>query len=227
MALGSGPPAPAAQQLRNAHRALTHTLATVSFFLNIHELRARRPWAPTGHDDNLLRGMLVSGCSGLEAVIKHAVRDALPTAIDRIDAAQDTFRAVAERRLRSAPDVPNGSLATVIPALDMRPALIGELILELTDKSLRSREEILHAASFFGLRPADLIGDAALFDDAFRARNQITLATDIDVMQPPGTGADNPRHRVVDYTRAVLACAESFLVGVDAKLSEHRPKPRG
>ena len=224
MALGSEPPAPAAGQLRNAHLALARTVAAANSYLAVFELRVsqRGPAPPTDHDFNLLRAMLVSACSGLDSMVKHAIRDALPTMIDRVDRAQDSFRAFAARRLPPAHSVLNPSRTNVPTASATHAALIGELIRELTGKSLRSRKEILRAAFFFDLRSADLIVDTGLFDDAFHARNQITHGVDIDFMRPCRSRAHSPKQRYVDYTQAVLDCAESFLVGVDAKLGQHQ-----
>lgn len=219
--------APTAQQLCNAHVALSYTHATADSYLGIFEFsvaRRRPTGVPTDDDYNLLRAMLVSACAGLDSMVKHAIRDALPAVIDRVDAAQDKFLDFVEQCRRPDPDIPNAPLATGPTAFDTRAALIGELTRELTQKSLRSREQFLCAASYFDLRPDDLIVDMALFDDALRARNQIAHDMGIGAMQPRRDGPRPPKQRLVDYTEAVLACAGSFLVGVDAKLRKHQPE---
>ena len=218
--------APTAQQLRNAHVALRDTHATAESYLWTFEFSVarRRPiGVPTDDDYNLLRAMLVSACAGLDSMVKHAIRDALPAVIDRVDAAQDKLLRFVEHS-RPDPDTPTAPLATGLTASDTRAALIDELTRELTQRSLRSRERILSAASYFDLRPEDLVVDIEVLDDALRARNQLAHEAGIGAMQPPRDDTRPPKQRFVDYTEAVLACAGSFLVGVDAKLSKHQPK---
>ena len=57
-----------------------------------------------------------------------------------------------------------------------------------------------------------------LFDDIFRARNEIAHEMDIDFDQPKRSRKTRSRQRMVEYTQAVLDCGRKFLPGVDSKL---------
>ena len=93
MPFGPEPPEPAAPELRSTHLVLVHTRATVESFLETFEDRQkhRGRGAPADRDVDLLRAMLVFACSGLDSLIKHAIRDALPAVIDRVERAEDNF----------------------------------------------------------------------------------------------------------------------------------------
>lgn len=188
-------------------------------FLDIFEERQeeRGRGAPADHDYDLLRAMLIFACSGLDATIKHAIREALPAVIDRVDRAEDNFRDFVERRLRA--ERANVLLSKVLTARDSRAALVDELVRDLTANSLQSKDQILRAASFFDLPSRDLVSDMVLFDSIFHTRNQIAHEMDIDFDQPRRNRTPRRKQRMLDLTHAALSCAAKFLAGVDAKLS--------
>ena len=221
MPFGPEPPEPAAPELRSSHLVLAHTRSTVSSFLQAFEDRQseRGRGAPADHDYDLLRAMLVFACSGLDSMIKHAIRDALPTVIDRVDGAEDNFRGFVEKQLPRDGRLATGLLSRILTARDPRAALVEELVRDLTGRSLQSKDQILRAGSFFDLRSQELVDDMDLFDDIFRARNQIAHEMDIDFEQPRRNRARRQKQQMVRFTSAVLACAAKFLAGVDAKLS--------
>ena len=221
MSLGPVPPEPAASQLRNAHLVLVHTHSTVDSFLAAFQSRVRNRGrgAPTDQEYDLLRAMLVFACSGLDSSIKHAVRDALPDVIDRVDRARDNFRDFVEKQLPMDARSTTRLLANVLTTESPRSALIQHLVRDLTGRGLQSKDQILRAGSFFDIPSSELIDDMALFDAVFRARNQIAHEMDIDFTQPRRNRAPRPRQEMVDYTSAVLGCAAKFLAGVDSRLN--------
>ncbi len=221
MPFGPEPPEPAAQELRNTHLVLAHTRATVTSFLETFEDRQNRRGrgAPADRDVDLLRAMLVFACSGLDSMIKHAIRDALPAVIDRVDRAEDNFRDFVEKQLPTDGRFATGLLSRILTAGNPRDALVEELVRDLTGRSLQSKAQILRAGSFFDLPSRELVADMNLFDSIFRARNQIAHEMDIDFEQPRRNRAPRPKHEMVDFTEAIPACAAKFLAGVDAKLA--------
>ena len=220
MPFGPEPPEPAAAQLRNTHLVLAHTLSTVNSFLAAFESRVgqRGRGAPTDQEYDLLRAMLVFACSGLDSMIKHAIRDALPAVIDCVDRAEDNFRDFVEKQLPPDGRSTNRLLAAVLTARNPRVALVEHLVRDLTGSSLQSKNQILRAGSFFDLPSRELIDDMSLFDSIFRTRYQIAHEMDIDFNQPRRNRAPRPKQEMVDFTEAVLSCADRFLAGVDAKL---------
>ena len=222
MPFGSDPPTPQAPELRNTHLVLRHTRSTVKSFLEAFEVRQERRGrgAPADQDYDLLRAMLVFACAGLDSMIKHAIRDALPSVIDRVDRAEDNFREFVEKQLPREGRFEVRLLSRILTARDPRGTLVEELVRNLTGQSLQSKAQILRAGSFFDLPSGELVEDMNLFDVIFRARNQIAHEMDIDFEQPRRNRAPRPKQEMVDFTEAVLACAAKFLAGVDGKLSE-------
>lgn len=221
MAAIPAPPEVSASELHNAHLVLIHTHSTVNSFLSAFQsrVRSRGRGSPTDQEYDLLRAMLVFACSGLDSSIKHAVRDALPTVIDRVDRAADNFRDFVEKQLPMDAQSTTRLLANVLTNESPRSALIQHLVRDLTGRSLQSKDQILRAGSFFDIPSSELIDDMPLFDAVFRARNQIAHEMDVDFTQPKRNRAPRPRQEMVDYTSAVLGCAAKFLAGVDARLN--------
>ena len=215
------PPEPSAPELRNTYLVLVHTRGTVTSFLDTFQDRQSRRGrgAPADRDVDLLRAMLVFACSGLDSMIKHAIRDALPAVIDRVDRAEDNFRDFVGKQLPTDGRFATGLLSRILTARDPRAALVEELVRDLTGRSLQSKAQILRAGSFFDLPSSELVDDMDLFDSIFRARNQIAHEMDIDFEQPRRNRAPRPKQEMVDFTEAVLACAAKFLAGVDNKLA--------
>lgn len=221
MAFGPDAPTPRAHELQNAHAVLKHTRSTVeSFFEAFDERQGRRGrGAPTDHDYDLLRAMLVFACAGLDSMVKHTIRDALPAVIDRVDKAEDNFREFVEKKLPTEGRLAARMLSRILTARNPRGALVEELVRDLTGQSLQSKAQLLRAGSFFDLPSGELVDDMALFDDIFGARNQIVHEMDIDFSQLRRNRAPRPKQEMVDFTKEVLACAAKFLSGVDGKLA--------
>ena len=152
-------------------------------------------------------------------MVKHAIRDALPSVIDRVEKAEDNFREFVERKLPAEGRSGTRLLSRILTARDPRGALVEELVRDLTGQSLQSRAQILRAGSFFDLPSGELVDDMELFDKVFAARNQIVHEMDIDFTQPRRNRGRRPKDDMVEFTEAVLICAARFLVGVDKKLA--------
>ena len=215
---GPDPEAPRASELNKAHTVLLHTRSTAASFLRIFVGRGGGRGARSDQDYDLLRAMLVFACAGLDSTIKHVIRDSLAVVIERVAPAEDNFRDFVQRRLGNRADLDATLLARVLTDASPRSVLIGELVRDLTAQSLQSRAQVLRAGSFFDLPSSEIIGDMALFDRIFRARNQIAHEMDIDFDQPRRTRAPRPKQEMVNFTWAILDCAAGFLTGVDRQL---------
>ena len=220
MAFEPEPPMPEAEELSNAHTVLQRTFGTASSFLTIFDTRLaeRGRGAPSDEDYDLLRAMLLFACAGIDSMMKHIIREALDAVIERVEKAEDNFRDFVQRRLFASGEFSPELLTRVLTSGDPRGALTEELVRNLTSQSLQSKAQILRCGSFFDLRSDYLIEDMRLFDDIFRARNEIAHEMDIDFDQPKRSRKTRPRQRMVEYTQAVLDCGRKFLAGVDSKL---------
>jgi hypothetical protein len=180
---------------------------------------ARGPGAPSNQDADLLRAMLLFACAGLDSMIKHLIRDALPTVIDRVDNADDNFKGFVEKRFK---DIDPKLLTAVLTSRDPRKALIEEMIKDLTSQSLQSQAQVLRTGAAFDLRSNELIQDMRLADAIFRVRNVIVHEMDIDFGQPNRNRTPRPKAVMVEYTQAILDYATRFMSAVDRKLQTGR-----
>jgi hypothetical protein len=154
----------------------------------------------TGHgDQDLLRAMLLFSCSGLDAVVKQLIQDALETVLKHDDGAQREFKKFAERRLKKSstgeerdrpasgqysPDV--ALLAELFVSFDPRGLLISTLTRTLISDSLQSRDQLLKVAAHFALTRDEVMSNDKITQEAFNARNQIAHEMDIDLQSGRG-----------------------------------------
>lgn len=205
--------------LRSAHD-------TASYLAGVHGyLEMQVESAPTGEqaeftaqNEELLRAMLTFASSGVDAMIKQLVRDALPEVINLRDGAEESFRQFVEKRLQRGGGPDYSFVAGVIADANPRGRLVGDLVDDLTSRSLQSVDEILRVGSFFDIPSKDLIPEPAVTRGIFSARNQIVHEMDIDF-------ARSDRHRrareyadMEGHTQALFKVAHRFLTEVNARL---------
>ena len=149
-------------------------------------------------------------------MVKHLIRDALPTVIDRVDYAEVKFQEFVKGELERS----SGSilLSRALSGRNPRTRLVEELVAKLTSQSLQSKQQVLSAASHFGLQPDQLMSKPPVYEEVFRTRNEIAHEMDIDFSQPRRNRKPRPKAPTVRQARAVLECAARFLAAVDRKL---------
>ena len=131
-----------------------------------------------------MRAMLVFACAGLDSMIKHLIRDALPAVIDQTESVEKKFEGFVEKELgRDGTKL----LTAVLTSESPRERLVEELVKNLTSPSLQSKDQVLRVASFFGLGEKDVFTNAKTIDRIFRVRNTITHEMDVDFEQPKRT----------------------------------------
>ena len=218
MSLGQDPGEPQSEELWKAHLVLQRARSTAQSFLTTFEerLSARGRGAPSDEDYDLMRAMLVFACAGLDSMVKHLIRDALPIVIDHVEEAEDRFREFVRKKIAS--DDKSELLAAALSTGNPRTKLVEKLVAELTSQSLQSKQQVLSAAAHFGLTVNQLMAKPNVYDQVFRARNEIAHEMDIDFDQP--RRSRTPRHKAttVGQAQAVLDCAARFLAGVDRQL---------
>ena len=215
--LGQDPDQPGAEELLQAHTVLLHARGTAQSFLDTFEerLRARGPGAPSDQDYDLMRAMLVFACAGLDATIKHLVRDALPALISRADGIEKKFEEFVAKELEQ--EKKTKLLASVLTSGNPRQRLVEELVKNLTSSSLQSKQQILRVASFFVLGENDVFRDKRAIDDIFRMRNTIAHEMDVDFDQPRRTRTPRPKAVTIRAAKEILGSAAKFLHAVDGQ----------
>lgn len=172
------------------------------------------------HDEDLLRAMLTFASSGLDAMIKQLIRDALPDVINLHDGAQERFRQFVEKRLQRGREPDYSFVAGVIADADPRRRLVGDLVKRLTSRSLQSVDEVLRVGSCFDIPSDALIPEPYSTRRIFSARNQIVHEMDIDFAQPNRNRRSREYSDMEAHTQELFGVAIRFLTEVDARL-EH------
>ena len=205
--------------LRSAHD-------TASYLAGVHgwlEMRAESASTAeqaefAARNEELLRAMLTFASSGLDAMIKQLVRDALPEVINLRDGAQEGFRKFVERRLKRGGGPDYSFVAGVIADPDPRRRLVGDLVDDLTSRSLQSVDEILRVGSFFDIPSEDLIPEPTVARGIFYARNQIVHEMDIDFARSDRNRRVREYPDMAAHTQALFEIAHRFLTEVNARL---------
>ena len=200
----------------SAIRIHNQAMAAIANFHDLYVQSQKSKTEPHSHgEQDLLRAMLLFACSGLDAVVKQLITDALGTVLDHDLGAQQQFKVFVERRLRKSsgiedrdrsPAIPViqdvGLLADLLVSVDPRSKLIDVLTESLKAESLQSRDQLLRVAAHFALTRDQVMADDRTTRDAFEARNQITHEMDVDL--PSGK-----ERRERDYATMVHWC-ENF-----------------
>ncbi len=136
--LDAVPPAPKSDDCKNAWLVLKYAHETAESFLKIFS-KGRSPGQPSRPEQDLLRAMLVFASAGLDSMIKHLVKDALPTAIKNDPAIHDIFlEKFVERKIKQGEQPDYKIMADVLVAENPIDRMITMWVNDLTAKSLQS-----------------------------------------------------------------------------------------
>jgi len=170
-------------------------------------------------NEELLRAMLIFAGSGLDAMIKQLVQDALAEVINLRNGAQERFRRFVEKRLKRG-DAPDYSfVAGVIADPDPRLRLVGNLVDDLTSRSLQSVNEILSVGSYFDIPSSTLIPEPEVTRNVFSVRNQIIHEMDIDFADSNKSRRSRRYADMAAHTQELFNVASRFLEAVDTQLN--------
>jgi len=198
---------------------------TASYLVDIFEyLDMQVDFTPDGqqtaaHNEELLRAMLTFTSSGLDAMIKQLIRDALPEVISLRDGAQERFRQFVEKRLKRGSGPDYSFVAGVIADPHPRQRLVGDLVDRLTSRSLQSVDEILRVGSFFDIPSENLIPEPDAIRRIFSARNQIVHEMDIDSARSNRNRRSREYSDMEAQTQELFEVAMRFLREVDVRLT--------
>lgn len=218
-ALDTVPPAPKSDDCKNAWLVLKYAHDTAHSFLKIFN-EDRGPGHTTVSDQDLLRAMLVFASAGLDSVIKHLVKDALPTVIEKDNAARDNFRKFVERKIRQGDQPDYEIMAKIFVSEKPIKWMINLWIDDLRGKSLQSVPELFRIASYFNIKSKIISEEEEELKEVFRIRNNIIHEMDVDFSQKKRNLT--PRHRddMIEATNRLFKVCKAFLNAVDDKLQQ-------
>jgi len=177
----------------------------------------------TDEEQDLLRAMLVSAASGLDAMTKQLIRDALPKVVQIDKEALAELEKFVSRKLRDEIDEIGISerisfLGRALAAPSTQAQIIEEYINYLTKGSLQSSEELSRVAKAFALPPKEVIIDHIKLRPIFEARNKIIHELDINLNAPRRRRNLRAQITMKNYTETLIEIAQSILRAVDNKL---------
>jgi len=176
----------------------------------------------TDQEQDLLRAMLVMASSGLDAMVKELIRDALPVLAEddfRVREELQTFVARKLRGMADSPDAPSVRfLARTLAAPSALNQIIEDYIEELTRGSLQSKKELFRVTKALGLSESVIPVDQQKLDDIFDIRNKIIHEFDSDLEATTRKRHLRKLQDMLDYTNRIFSVGEAILKAVAVKL---------
>lgn len=182
----------------------------------------------TDEEQDLFRAMLVTAASGLDAVTKQLIFDALPVLLEKDEKAQEGLATFVERRLKGeleSPEEPGRGtfLARVLTAPSIQRRLIDDYVKSLTGGSLQSAEELARAAVALGIeKPRDAHIDPKALKPIFNCRNKIIHELDINLEAPRRNRNIRTEGEMLSYTNLLLEVAQGLVSVVNEKVSHSK-----
>jgi|SRR5579859_7793350 len=215
------PPEPKNTECKKAYLILCNTHDAASSFLDIfEEVRKTRKakGMATYEEQDLLRAMLIFSTAGLDSMVKQLVTDALSEIIERDAGATQMFKQFIERRLKKSEELDRQFLADILGDAKPRSRLIGELVSDLTSRSLQSTEQLMRVASHFNIPSKDLCTDIPYLTRIFSARNQIAHEMDAEFAQSKRTRRLRAKEMMTEFTNEVFQISGKFVSQVDQRI---------
>ena len=211
------------KECRNAQQVLITAHETcLSFLKSFIQIRDDRKakGTPTDLEQDLLRAMIVFASSGLDAVIKQLVNDALPTVIGKNggeNGASANFSSFVEKKISNDPKLANRLISSSITSINSRDWIMKWFVSRLLDDSLQSKDQVLQIASYFDIPSAKLTNSLKSLSEVFSIRNLIIHEMDVDLKGK--NRKRNPRKRddVIKNVNLLFEVAENFLAEVHNK----------
>jgi hypothetical protein len=177
----------------------------------------------TDEEQDLLRAMLVMAASGLDAMLKQIIRDALPTLIQKDSKAQEELEKFVRKRIKGEveqPDLAAGGtyLARILTARSIQQRLIEDYTSYLTGSSLQSVEELFKAATALAIQPQYFGTEPKELKPIFDCCNKIIHELDINLAGRYRKRNVRSERTMIRYTNTLILVAEKLLKAVDEKL---------
>lgn len=176
----------------------------------------------TDEEQDLLRAMLVTAASGLDATTKQLIKDALPSLLQWDDSALQGLQGFVERRIKKQPDTPDelsGArfLSKILTAPAIQQSLIVEYIEALTGGSLQSLNELHKAVDALAITIDSLRHDKERFKLIFATRNKIIHELDINLEARYRNRNVRNEKEMREYTDKLIQTAGEILRAVNKK----------
>ncbi len=170
----------------------------------------------TDEEQDLLRAMVVSAASGLDAMLKQLIRDALPHLLDNFDECATKLQGYVESRLKGDAEIENSPkvgkfLSTVLIAESPRKQLIEEYLDFLTRGSLQSSGELEKAVLALGLDAKKIGIDHKVLKPIFDMRNKIIHELDVNLDAPKRNRNVRKEETMRESTDRLLQIAAKIL----------------
>lgn len=221
MSLCAPPAKPNHAPLQNAYSILLNAIDSAQSFFDAFDKVCPARGAdgePSHHEQDLLRAALMFAAAGLDAMAKQLIRDALSLVIARDQGAQAQFGEYVQARLLKANAVDVKYLARTLVSANPLEHLKAQLVRELTDNSLQSKDQLLRVAAYFAVRAEELTNDLKKLQLTFDVRNQIAHEMDVVLDEANQTRRRRTHADMHDYTSFVLRVACAFYGSVERKL---------
>jgi|SRR5579859_272571 len=174
---------------------------------------------PTDHEQDLLRAALIFAAAGLDSMVKQLVRDSLIIIISKEEGARVQFADFVRGRLNRNETLDVKYLANALAAENMKQHLVNELIRELTNNSLQSKDQLLKVASHFAIPANEICSDLDGLKKVFDVRNQIAHEMDVNFGLINRSRRSRTFGDIQSYTATVLGIATSFYSAVAKRVN--------
>jgi hypothetical protein len=214
------PKEPASEHCKLAYHVFQTAFAACGSFLNsFDQVRRDRNahGAPTDLEQDLLRAMLVFACSGLDALIKQLIKDALPVVIEKNEGAEAQFRAYIEKRIGQEQKFGYELIALSLTSRAPREQTLERFKDLLSQDSLQSKDQIFQVASFFDIPSPDIFSRPNDLRDVFKIRNKIIHELDIDRGRPNRSRVSRRRADMIRAVNIIFQTTSAFLSEVDKR----------
>lgn len=177
----------------------------------------------TDEEQDLLRAMLVTAASGLDAMTKQLVRDALPNLIKTDSAALSGLEKFVRRKIKGEVEEEisdaGAFLARILVAPSIQKQVIEDYIAYLTKGSLQSSDELSKVVDALALTRHVKI-DHKTLRPIFEIRNKIIHELDINLDADRRNRNIRSEEKMKVYTNSLIDLGQNILIALDKKLSE-------
>jgi hypothetical protein len=210
--------------LKQTHDSTQHLLKS------FNTIRGQRPGGHIGgttdEEQDLLRSMLVTAATGLDAMVKQLIKDCLYSLSESKNSDGLVLKALtdfSENKLKT--DV-TGSinkegikfLAKVLVANSQKNAIVSECIKEWTSNSLQSANQLLSAMNSLGITDKEFSLEPQRLKLIFDIRNKIIHELDINFDAPKRNRNVRSMPRMIKETNYLLQIAENVLDSIKKRI---------
>lgn len=213
--------------LHKSFLILQQTHDSAQHFLKAFDaIRKKRPGGKKGgttdEEQDLLRAMLVTVATGLDAMIKQIIKDCL---MDLSKSEELVIKALVdftEKKLKNSNsgEIGNKFLARVLVSDSQKNEIISECINEWASGSLQSASQLLSAMNMLGLTQEDIKLELQRLKLIFDIRNKIIHELDINFNAPKRKRNVRSRPRMIKETNFLLEISENVLDSIKRKLNK-------